>query len=146
MNIEQKTIALVFLLFWVVGSWSVKAREVTLRGGDKWDLTQEDQQVQFREHYKNELRARACIARADYAVMLMHERNTGTTEEEHLEVVRQNYERTRTEPEGVVRYHIYVDFQRMVRDIHRRHGRRFSFTDANLLWEQEVWWCIFPIT
>ncbi len=95
----------------------------------------------FLEVFKNNPKVRDCAARADYAVELMAKRDDGTKEKYHLEVMEASYDRTKNEPEGVVPWHIYVDFQRMVRDLHRRSGNQFFYTNLDKYWEREFRWC-----
>lgn len=149
MNRRQKIVGvlgLLFLLLLIFGR-DAEGREVTIRGAkgtQTWDLTQMDQRVEFRALYGNDPKAGPCIARADYAVELMKRRDAGETEEDHLAEVRANYERTKSEPEGAVAYHVYVDFQRMVRDLHRRSGSdEWRYPTEGEVFEREVWWCVF---
>ena len=110
-----------------------------------FDLSDPEDRKSFRETFTKNPQVLDCIARADYAVELMSERDAGTTEKYHLDTMEVNYERTKTEPEGVVAWHVYVDFQRMVRDIHRRAGRNaqlgYRHTNANVVWDREFQWC-----
>lgn len=148
MTIHQKIIGgLILLITLSILASVAKGRSVTI-GSDgntqTWDLSERDQRVEFRALYGNDKRGGQCITLADYAVTLMKQRDEGTTESAHLAEVRANYEATKTDPRGAVAHHIYVDFQRMVRDIHRRSGSGYAWTDSGMVWEREVWWCIFP--
>jgi hypothetical protein len=106
-----------------------------------FDLSDPEQRANFRETFKNTPKIRDCAARADYAVELMAERDDGTKEKYHLEVIAASYERTKNEPKGAVPWHIYVDFQRMVRDLHRHAGGEWLFDDADKHWDREFRWC-----
>ncbi len=106
-----------------------------------FDLSDPEQRANFRETFQNTPMVRDCTARADYAVELMAERDGGTKEKYHLEVMEASYDRTKNDPDGVVPWHIYVDFQRMVRDLHRTSGGKFFFTDPDSYWEREFRWC-----
>ena len=106
-----------------------------------FDLSDPEQRANFRETFQNTPMVRDCTARADYAVELMAERDGGTKEKYHLEVMEASYDRTKNEPDGVVPWHIYVDFQRMVRDLHRRSGNQFFYTNLDKYWEREFRWC-----
>ena len=112
------------------------------------DIAQEDDRDTFLEIFAEDEKAQACGLRADYAMELVYRRDRGESEEMHLAEVKDNYERTRDEPEGAVAYHVYVDFQRMVRDIHRLASTRdssslqlFKWDDGNVFWEREWKWC-----
>jgi hypothetical protein len=106
-----------------------------------FDLSDPVKRTEFRDTFKTNSRITACADLADYAVTLMEERDSGTGEGFHLEVVRLSYEKTKNHPDGVIYWSLYVDFQRMVRDLHRNSGGQFFFTDPDLYWEREFRWC-----
>lgn len=154
MNTRQKIIGivgLVFLAILLIFGPSRKAHSETAisieQDGVKktFDLKDPVKRTEFREIFSDHKQLQVCFQKADYAVTFFEERNAGTTEAEHLAEVRDNYERTKTEPQGAVRWHVNVDFQRMVRDIHRRTGRTsqlgYRYTDANVVWDREFRWC-----
>lgn len=106
-----------------------------------FELGDLEDRAKFLKTFKNNPRVKECAGIADYAVELMKERDDGTSEGFHLEVMRVNYENTQDDPEGVVPWHVYVDFQRLVRDLHRNSGNQFFFTDPVKHWEREFRWC-----
>jgi hypothetical protein len=112
---------------------------------EKFDLTDPVKRAEFRKIFVDHEELQVCFSKADYAITFFKERDAGTTEAEHLAEVRANYELTKLEPKGVVSWHVYVDFQRMVRDIHRRAGRNsqlgYRYTDADVVWDREFQWC-----
>lgn len=148
MNTRQLIVGALLLALLVFIAWGREAhgREVTIRDGDgneqSWDLTQMAQRAEFRALYGKT--AGVCLSRADYAAKLMDERDGGKSESAHLAEVKAHYEKTRHDPEGAVAHHIYVDFQRMVRDIHRVDSSGYVWKDRWGVWEREVWWCILP--
>ena len=148
MNTRQKVIGalLVLLLLFIIGGRDALGREVQIRGAggavQTWDLTKMGQRVEFRALYGAQIPA--CIERGDYAVRMMKERDSGTPESAHLAEVKANYEATKAQPEGAVGWHVYVDFQRMVRDLHRTDGSGYVWKTEGVVWEREVWWCVFP--
>ena len=148
MNRRQKIVgvALVLLLLGIIWGQRAEGKEVSIRGAggtvQTWDLMDMGQRVEFRALYGNQVGH--CFERADYAKGLAERRDKGETEADHLAEVRANYERTKTEPRGAVSRAVYVDFQRMVRDIHRTDSSGYQWKDVNEIWEREVWWCIFP--
>jgi hypothetical protein len=114
-------------------------------GKESFDLQDPVRRAEFRELFVDHEKLQVCFSKADYAVTFFEERDAGTTEAEHLAEVRDNYERTKTEPKGAVPWHVYVDFQRMVHDIHRRAGRNselgYRYLNANVVWNREFQWC-----
>ncbi len=146
MNRRQKIVGAVLLAilgFIVLGRDAMGAPK-TIRGPEgsqTWDLMEWDQRVEFRALYAQQLAH--CFERGDFAVDLMKERDGGSTEESHLELMRSNYETSKTDGGKPVAHHVYVDFQRMVRDLHRSHRGQYQFTDPKRVWEREVWWCAF---
>lgn len=108
---------------------------------ENFELGNPEGRAKFLKTFKTNPRIRECSSIADYAVELMGERDEGTSEGFHLEVMRVNYENTQDDPEGLVPWHVYVDFQRMVRDLHRNSNGQFFFTDPNKHWEREFRWC-----
>lgn len=153
MNTHQKIVGLVgfvsLAMLLIIGpAREAYSRPVLIElGGEKqsFDLQDPAKRAEFREIFAGHNQFQDCFDKADYAVTLFEERNAGTTEAEHLSAVRANYEQTKTEPQGAVSWYIYVDFQRMVRDIHRRAGRNsqlgYRYTDANFIWDSEFQWC-----
>lgn len=106
-----------------------------------FDLSNPAERAEFLLLFKDTADVIDCADIANYAVELMEERDAGTSEKYHLEVMRLSYENTKNEPDGVVGWHIYVDFQRMVHDLHRFSGGQFFFTDPYSYWEREFRWC-----
>jgi hypothetical protein len=106
-----------------------------------FDLSDPIKRAEFRNTFKTDSQITACADLADYAVKLMKERDDGTSEGFHLEEVRLSYENTKNDPKGVIEWHVYVDFKRMVRDLHRNSGGQFFFTDPDSYWEREFRWC-----
>jgi hypothetical protein len=153
MNTHRKIIVVVgFVLFamLLIFGPSREARPAPVvigQGAEKesFDLQDPVRRAEFRKIFSEHKQLQVCFDKADYAVTLLGERDAGTTEKEHLTAVRANYEFTKTEPQGVVSKYVYVDFQRMVRDIHRRTGRNsqlgYRYTDANVVWDREFQWC-----
>jgi len=153
MNIRQKIIGiigLVFLALLMIFGPSREAHSSPIlidrgEGKEEFDLTDPAKRAEFRELFPNHKALQACFSKADYAVTFFEGRDAGITEAEHLAIVRVNYERTKTESQGVIPWHVYVDFQRMVHDIHRRAGRNsqlgYRYTDANVVWDREFRWC-----
>jgi hypothetical protein len=153
MNTRQKIIGfigLVLLALLLIFGPSREAHPAPVvidRGAEKesFDLQDPAKRIEFREIFSDHKELQVCFSKADYAVTFFEERNAGTTEAEHLVVVRDNYERTKTEPGGAVPWHVYVDFQRMVRAVHRRTGRNlqlgYRYADANVVWNLEFQWC-----
>lgn len=153
MNTRQKIIGiigLVFLAILLIFGPSREAHSSPIiidrgEGKEEFDLQDPVRRAEFRELFPNHKRLQVCFQKADYVVTMLEERNAGTTEAEHLAAVRANYEHTKSEPQGAVQWHVYVDFQRMVRDLHRRTGRYsqlgYRYTDANVLWDREFRWC-----
>ena len=138
-------IFLVIILLLIIFARPAESREVTVRGTEgtqTWNLAESwEDRAEFRALYGPQIGH--CLERADYAVTLFKERESGTSEAAHLAEVKANYERTKGEPQGAVGYHVYVDFQRMVRDIHRRDSGGYVWTNEHVVWEREVWWCAF---
>ena len=153
MNNRQKIVGiagLVFLALLLIFGPSREAHPAPVvidqgKGKESFDLQDPAERAEFRELFPDHKKLQVCFSKADYAVTFFEERDAGTTEAEHLAIVRANYERTKTEPQGVVPWHVYVDFQRMVRDIHRRAGRNaqlgYRHTNANVVWDREFQWC-----
>ncbi len=106
-----------------------------------FDLSDPVKRAEFRDTFKTNSKITDCADLADYAVGLMEERDGGTSEGFHLEVVRLSYESTKNHPDGIIDWHHYVDFKRMVRDLHRFSGGQFFFTDPDSYWEREFRWC-----
>jgi len=108
-------------------------------------LDDPDERKAFREQFANDPIVSACFRRADWAVKLIAERDEGVTKEEHLRKVKEQYEKTKLQPEGVIAWHIYIDFGRTVRDIHRSAGSsaegQYYYTDADEIWVREFRWC-----
>ena len=93
----------------------------------------------FREQFANDPRVAACFERADFAIELMTERDAGVTQNEHLQLVREEYEKLKNVP-----WYVFVDIGRLVRDVHRSAGSNtegFRYSDANELWVREFKWC-----
>jgi hypothetical protein len=117
------------------------------RDGKKetFDLTDPVKRAEFREIFADLEHVQVCFDKADYGVAMMEQRNEGITEAEHLEEVRANYENTKLEPQGAVPWSVYVDFQRMVHDVHRRQGvglnLGYRYNDPNVMWDREFRWC-----
>lgn len=155
MNTRQKIIGILGLILLGLMLIFVPSREahpgplgIAIQKDGKreiFDLKDPVKRAEFREIFSDIPNLQACFDKADYAVTFMTGRDEGITEEEHLAEVRANYEKTKTEPQGAVKYHVYVDFQRMVHDIHRRSGRSsqlgYRYTDANVVWDREFRWC-----
>lgn len=111
------------------------------RQSKEFDLGDLEERAAFLETFKKNPRIYECGKIADYAVELMEERDDGTSEGFHLEVMRVNYENTFDDPKGAVPWSVYLNFQRLVRDLHRNSGGRFFFTDSVAYWEREFRWC-----
>ncbi len=99
----------------------------------------------FRKEFAEDPKVSGCFKRADWGVKLMNERDAGTTSGEHLQKVEAQYEKTKLAPEGAVPWHVYIDFGRTVRDIHRSAGSsakgEYRYTDADEVWVREFRWC-----
>lgn len=110
-----------------------------------FDLTNPDVREEFRAIFGHIPRVKNCLQRADYATQLFHRRNRGETEEAHLAEVRGLYEKTKGQPEGAVAWYVYVDFQRMVRDLHRRNSERagggYVISKPLIAWDHEFRFC-----
>jgi hypothetical protein len=106
-----------------------------------FDLGDPVKRAEFLVFFKDNDNVIDCAGIANYAVELMEERDAGTSEEYHLEVMKASYENTKNDPDGIVPWHIYVDFQRLVHDLHRFSGGQFFFTDPYSYWEREFRWC-----
>ncbi len=147
MNRRQKLMGIALLgllLFIVFFAREVDGRERTIRGAEgeqTWDLMDMEQRVEFRALYGNQIGH--CFKRGDFAKDLTEERDAGKTEKEHLDLMRSNYEASKTDGGKPIAHHVYVDFQRMVRDIHRTDGSGYVWKDGDIVWEREVWWCAF---
>ena len=153
MNNRQKIVGIIGLVFLALLLILGPSREANpapvVIGRDAakeiFDLKDPAKRADFRKIFADHPELQICFSKADYAITFFEERNAGTTEAEHLVAVRENYERTKTEPQGAVPWHVYVDFQRMVHDIHRRAGRNsqlgYRYTDANVVWDREFQWC-----
>ena len=153
MNTRQKIIGIIGLVFLAMLLIFGPSREahpgpifIEHDGKKKtFDLRDPVKRAEFREIFSDHKQLMVCFEKADYVVTMFEERNAGTTEAEHLAEVRATYERTKNEPQGAVSWHVYVDFQRMVRDLHRRTGRNsqlgYRYTDSNVVWDREFKWC-----
>lgn len=101
------------------------------------DLTDREE---FLKSFKELPEVKSCATDADFAITLMKERDTGVSIEEHMDKVRDLYERANTS-----KYSIYVDLQRLVNDVHRintaHSGGGFRFTDPNEFWRREFGFC-----
>jgi hypothetical protein len=99
----------------------------------------------FREQFAADPKVSGCFRRADWGVKLMTERDAGTTKKEHLQQVEVMYEKTKLESEGAIAWHVYIDFGRTVRDIHRSAGSsakgQYRYTNADEVWVREFKWC-----
>jgi len=124
------------------------ANTITLNaanGSKTIDMDDPEERAKFLAVYGRAKGVPVCKDKADYIVKLMKERDAGITKEEHLQHVRDNYEKTKLDPQGAVPWHVYIDFGRMVRDVHRSSGRdasRYNRTDADELWGHEFTGCI----
>jgi hypothetical protein len=109
------------------------------------DLNNPSERKVFREQFASDPKVSGCFRRADWGVKLMTERDAGTTREEHLQQVDAMYEKTKLEPEGAIKWYVYIDFGRTVRDIHRSAGSsakgKYRYTDADEVWVREFRWC-----
>lgn len=121
--------------------------EITVEGGENrsFDLVDPVARGEFIELLSNNRAIKSCINKADYAVQFMKERDEGVTKEGHLQNVRDQYEQTKLEPQGAVPWHVYIDFERLVRDVHRSAGANakgeYRNTDPNILWDHEFRGC-----
>lgn len=146
MNARQRLIgvALVLLLLFIVFGRDAHGAPKTIRGAtgtQTWDLMERDQRIEFRALYGNQIGH--CFQRADFAAELTDKRDAGETERQHLDLMRANYEASKKDGGTPIAHHVYVDFQRMVRDIHRTDGSGYTWKDRWAVWEREVWWCAF---
>lgn len=109
------------------------------------DLDNEVERRVFREEFAEDPAVAKCFERADWGVHIMQERDAGTTQVEHLELLEALYEKTKLEPEGVIPWHAYIDYERTVRDVHRSAGSsgkgQYFYTDPNDVWSREFKWC-----
>ncbi len=109
------------------------------------DLIDPNERAKFRERFAADPKVAGCFRRADWGIKLMTERDAGTTKKEHLQQVDAMYEKTKLEPEGAIARHIYIDFGRTVRDIHRSAGYsakgKYRYTNADEVWVREFRWC-----
>lgn len=121
--------------------------EITVTGGENraFNLVDPVQRGEFIELLSDNRAIKSCINKADYAVQFMKERDEGITKEGHLKNVRDQYEQTKLEPQGAVPWHVYIDFERLVRDVHRSAGSNaesgYRNTDPNILWDHEFRGC-----
>jgi hypothetical protein len=117
----------------------------TTAGIMEFNLVDPIERAKFLEYQQADPMISSCIGKANYAVTIMEERDAGVTREEQLEKVRARYEKTKLEPQGSVPWHVYMDFERMVRDIYRDAGAsaksQYRNTDPNILWDHEFQWC-----
>lgn len=144
----KKIIAFLFLALTVT---SVSAGSVFMRWHNSttgeikegiFDLRDPATRMEFLTMFSGKMaKVEECADRANYAIDIMKERDAGVTEEQHLNVMRENYENTFDDPEGPVPRYMYVDFNRMVRDLHRRHYDGYTYTDSNVVWAREFRFC-----
>jgi len=117
----------------------------TNSGPITFNLVDPTERDEFLKRFTDDPMVTSCIQKADYAVTIMNERDSGITREEQLKKVRARYEKTKLEPQGSVPWYVYIDFERMVRDIYRDAGRsaksQYRNTDSNILWDHEFQWC-----
>ena len=93
----------------------------------------------FRKEFSHDPQMASCFERADFAIELMTERDAGVTQDEHLQLVREEYEKLENVP-----WYVFVDIGRLVRDVHRSAGSNtegFRYTDSSELWVREFKWC-----
>jgi hypothetical protein len=136
---------LVILLIPVEESRAGSVKFNTSAGVKIFNLVDPTERAEFLAYSQADPMISSCIGKANYAVTIMEERDAGVTREEQLEKVRARYEKTKLEPQGSVPWHVYMDFERMVRDIYRDAGAsakgQYRNTDANILWDHEFQWC-----
>jgi hypothetical protein len=79
----------------------------------------------------------ACATKALMAVGLMEERDAGKTEAEHLAMLDERMVETKKKW-----HYLFVDLQRMIRDIHRTHSNGdFKYDDRVVFYRLEVLGC-----
>ena len=109
------------------------------------DLENAAERDAFRKDFADDPMVSGCFRRADFAVDLMVERDNGATLEEHLQKVEDQYEQTKLASEGAIPWHLYIDFGRTVRDVHRGAGSnsegKYRYTDPSEVWVREFRWC-----
>ena len=109
------------------------------------DLNNDAHRAGFRNHFMGTRTTLGrCIEKADNGVAAMHDRDAGITLAQHLTSLENDYETAKLAGENVV-WHEYIDFIRMVRDIHRLGGHgtesKYKRTDASAIWNHEFKWC-----
>jgi hypothetical protein len=112
---------------------------------EQYDLLDPTSRAKFRGYFEHNIRMAHCFIKADLAIRFIKERDTGTTIQEHIDIVRGMYEETKTQPEGAVPWSLYIDYERMVRDVHRRQGRDtvrgYALNNPDIAWDREFRWC-----
>lgn len=137
---------LVFLLLVGLPATCLQAVPLTLRwvedGHERrgmFDLKIPEQRAKFLEILSKNERVTACASKANLAVEMMRERDEGTPISEHMAEIKKGYEEEKPP------WHIYVDLQRVVNDVHRQNSPRagggYQFTDENDLWERQFVFC-----
>ena len=114
----------------------------------QYDLSTPEGREAIQKDLAGDYNASVCFRKAGYAVSFMKRRDQGVTLEEELQNVRDQYEQTKLEPEGAIPWSVYIDFERMVRDIHRHVGsgakREYWYTESGDVWAREFRWCVLP--
>jgi hypothetical protein len=151
MNFIQKYVILAVMLMVGISPANAATDDtdyISLLVNDKWiqvDLNDDAQREGFITRFGKLAGLAVCFNKADYTTAYMEERDAGVLLATHIGEVRAQYEQTKLDPQGAVPWHVYIDFERLVRDVHRLNGRnaksKYRYTDPKELWNREFKWC-----